>query len=170
LSYEYQTSNHHREANIISSLKGRYHTYKSTHYELILPYYYYYNYTTLYYSILLILLHYSNYTILTSNDQWHLATGPVAAPTAAVAAAAPAAAVVVALAAAAAAPTATVTVATAFVVVVVIVVILAIAAAVLLERVLLIRGVLRLIRALEPGALDGPDVRLDLRREPLGVV
>jgi hypothetical protein len=32
---------------MISSLKGRYHTYKSTHYELILPYYYYY--ITLYY-------------------------------------------------------------------------------------------------------------------------
>ncbi len=37
-------------------------------------------------------------------------------------------------------------------------------------RVLLVRGVLRLIRALEPGALDGPDVSLDLRRKPLGVV
>jgi hypothetical protein len=49
----------------------------------------------------------------------------------------------------------------------------AIAAAALLRRVrgvLLVRGVLRLIRALEPGALDGPDVGLDLRDNPLGVV
>jgi hypothetical protein len=48
-----------------------------------------------------------------------------------------------------------------------------IAAAVLLGRVrgfLLIRGVLRLIRALEPRALDGPDVGPDLRGNPLGVV
>jgi hypothetical protein len=56
------------------------------------------------------------------------------------------------------------------VVVVVVVVVLAIATAVLLGRVLLVRGVLRLIRALEPGALDGPDVSPDLRRKPLGVV
>jgi hypothetical protein len=101
-------------------------------------------------------------------DQWHLATGPVAA-SAAAAAAAPAAAAVAILAAAAAAPAAavTVTAATAFVVVVVVI---TVAATVLHGRVLLIRGVLRLIRALEPGALDGPDVRPDLRREPLGVV
>jgi hypothetical protein len=49
----------------------------------------------------------------------------------------------------------------------------AIAAAALLRRVqgvLLVRGVLRLIRALEPGALDGPDVGPDLRGNPLGVV
>jgi hypothetical protein len=45
-----------------------------------------------------------------------------------------------------------------------------IAATVLLGRVLLVRGVLRLIRALEPRALDGPDVSPDLRRKPLGVV
>jgi hypothetical protein len=89
---------------------------------------------------------------------------PVAAPAAAATAAtAPAAAAVTVLAAAAATPAAavTVTAATAFVAV------LVLAATV---RVLLIRGVLRLIRALEPGALDGPDVRPDLRREPLGVV
>ena len=42
-----------------------------------------------------------------------------------------------------------------------------IAAAVLLGRV---RGVLRLIRAFEPGALDGPDVGPDLRGNPLGVI
>jgi hypothetical protein len=132
------------------------------------------HYTTLHYQIL---LHYSNYTILTSKDQWHLATGPVAAaaaaaPVAAPAAAAtaadaPAAAAVTILAAAAAAPAAavTVTAATAFVVVIVVAV-LAVAATV---RVLIL-GVLRLIRALEPEALDGPDVCPDLRREPLGVV
>jgi hypothetical protein len=48
-----------------------------------------------------------------------------------------------------------------------------VAAAVLLGQVrgvLLIRGVLRLIRTLEPGALDGPDVGPDLRGNPLGVV
>jgi hypothetical protein len=47
-------------------IKGSNRTYKSTHYELILPYYYYcyyyyyyyYYYATLYYSTLLILLHY----------------------------------------------------------------------------------------------------------------
>jgi hypothetical protein len=43
-------------------IKGSNSTYKSTHYELILPYYYYYYYATLYYSTLLILLHY--FTIL----------------------------------------------------------------------------------------------------------
>jgi hypothetical protein len=42
-----------------------------------------------------------------------------------------------------------------------------IAVVVLLGRV---RGVLRLIQALEPGALDGPDVGLDLCGNPLGVV
>jgi hypothetical protein len=48
----------------------------------------------------------------------------------------------------------------------------AIAAAALLGRVrgVLVRGVLRLIRALEPGALDGPDVGLDLCGNPLGIV
>jgi hypothetical protein len=65
------------------------------------------------------------------------------------------------------APAAAITVTIAIVVVIVVVVVLVIATAV---RVLLIRGVLRLIRALEPRALDGPDVRPDLRREPLGVV
>jgi hypothetical protein len=48
-----------------------------------------------------------------------------------------------------------------------------VAASVLLGRVrgvLLIRGVLRLIRAFEPRALDGPNVGLDLRDNPLGVV
>jgi hypothetical protein len=45
-------------------IKGSNNTYKSTHYELILPYcyyyyyYYYYYYATLYYFTLLILLHY----------------------------------------------------------------------------------------------------------------
>ena len=40
-------------------IKGNNSTYKSTHYELILPYcYYYYYYATLYYSTLLILIHY----------------------------------------------------------------------------------------------------------------
>jgi hypothetical protein len=137
---------------------------------------YYYYYTTLYYSTLL--LHYSNYTILISKDQWRLATGlaaaaTAAAPGAALAAAATAAAPGAARAAAAsgaalapvaAAAAAAVTIAVAIVVVVV--VILALAAV----RVLLLRGELRLIRALEPGALDGPDVRLDFRGNPLGVV
>jgi hypothetical protein len=36
-------------------IKGSNNTYKSTHYELILPYYYYY--ATLYYFTLLLLLH-----------------------------------------------------------------------------------------------------------------
>jgi hypothetical protein len=60
-------SNHHREANIISSLKVRYHTYKSTHYELILPYYYCYitlHYYYYYYTILLYTTKYY-YIILT---------------------------------------------------------------------------------------------------------
>jgi hypothetical protein len=110
---------------------------------------------------------------VTSKDQWHLATGPVAASAAPVAA--PAAATVTILAAAVAAPAAavtviaTVTVIAATTSVVVVVVVVAIAATAL-GRVLLVRGVLRLIRALEPGALDGPDVSLDFRRKPLGVV
>jgi hypothetical protein len=81
---------------------------------------------------------------------------------------------VVALAAAVAAPAAAIT---AIVVVVtvasVVVVVPAIAAATLLgrvRRVLLVRGVLRLIRSLEPRALDGPDISPDLRGKPLGVV
>ena len=53
----------HREGNIISSLKGRYRTYKSTHYELILPYYYYY-YITLYY-------YYYYYTILLYTTKYY---------------------------------------------------------------------------------------------------
>jgi hypothetical protein len=65
-----------------------------------------------------------------------------------------------------AAPAAAVTVVAAVASVVVVVVTFA----VLLERVLLVRGVLRLIRALEPGALDGPDVSPDLRDNPLRVV
>jgi hypothetical protein len=55
----------------------------------------------------------------------------------------------------------------------VVVAITTVAAAVLLGRVrgvLLIRGVLRLIRAFEPGAFDGTDVGPDLRGNPLGVV
>jgi ABC-type phosphate/phosphonate transport system permease subunit len=55
----------------------------------------------------------------------------------------------------------------------VVVAVTAIAAATLLGRVrgvLLVRGVLRLIRALEPGALDGPDLGPHLCGEPLGVV
>jgi hypothetical protein len=48
-----------------SSFKGSDNIYKSTHYELILPYfYYYYYYTTLYYSTLLILLHYLTILLL----------------------------------------------------------------------------------------------------------
>jgi hypothetical protein len=73
------------------------------------------------------------------------------------------AAVVTALAAAAAA----VTVAS------VVVAVTVVAADALLRRVegiLLVRGVLRLIRALEPGTLDGPDVGSYLRGDPLGVV
>jgi hypothetical protein len=76
----------------------------------------------------------------------------------------------VALATAVTAPAA---VAAAITVASVIAAITAIAAAVLLGRVrgvLLIRGLLRLIRALEPGALDGPDVGPDLRNNPLRVV
>jgi hypothetical protein len=120
---------------------------------LVLPYYY----STL-------LLHYSNYTILISKNQWRLATGLAAAASgAARAAAAPGAT----LAAAAPATAAAVAIAVATVVVVVVVVVILALAAV---RVLLVRGELRLIRALEPGALDGPDVRLDLRGNPLGVV
>jgi hypothetical protein len=134
---------------------------------LILPYYYYYYnyyyYTTLYYSTLLNTTTLFHYTILTSKDQWHLATGPVAALAAAATVAAPAAAAVATLAAA-------VTVIAAIASVVVIVVVFAIAATVLLGRVLLVRGVLRLIRAFEPKALDGPDVSPDLRDNPLGVV
>jgi hypothetical protein len=108
---------------------------------------------------------------VTSKDQWHLATGPVAASAAPVAA--PAAATVTILAAAVAAPAAAVTVIATVTVIAattsVVVVVVAIAATAL-GRVLLVRGVLRLIRALEPGALDGPDVSLDFRRKPLGVV
>jgi fatty acid desaturase len=126
-------------------IKGSNRTYKSTHYELILPYCYYY------------------YTIITSKDQWHLATGLVAALAVAAAVAAPAAAAVATLAIAVAAPAAAVIAAVASVVVVVTI-------AVLLGRVLLVRGVLRLIQALEPGALDGPDVSPDLRGNPLRVV
>jgi hypothetical protein len=77
---------------------------------------------------------------------------------------------VTALAAAVAASAAAIT---AIVVVVtvasVVVIVPAIAAAALLgrvRRVLLVRGVLRLIRALEPGALDSPDISPDLRGKP----
>jgi hypothetical protein len=77
---------------------------------------------------------------------------------------------VAALAAAVAAPAAVVA---AITVAPVVAAITTIAAAVLLGRVrgvLLVRGVLRLIRAFELGALNGPDVGLDLRGNPLGVV
>jgi hypothetical protein len=121
------------------------------------------HYTTLrYYYIIL--------TILISKDQWRLATGPAAAALAAAAsgAAHAAAALGATLAAAASAAVAAITVAVATVVVVaVVVVVIFVLAAV---RVLLVRGEPRLIRALEPGALDGPDVRPDLRRKPLRVV
>jgi hypothetical protein len=138
-------------------IKGSNRTYKSTHYELILPYcYYYYYYTTLYYSTLLNTATLFHYTILISKDQWHLATGLVAAL---------AAAAVATLAVAVAAPAAAATV-----IAVVASVIVVVTIAVLLGRALLVRGVLRLIRALEPGALDGPDVSLDLRGNPLRVV
>jgi hypothetical protein len=141
---------------------------------LILPYcycyYYYYYYATLFYSTLLNTTTLFHYTILTSKDQWHLATGLVAALAATAAVAAPAAAAVATLAAAIAAPAAAVTVIAAVASVVVVVVVFAIAAPVLLGRVLLVRGVLRLIRALEPGALDSPDISPDLRGKPLGVV
>jgi hypothetical protein len=95
-----------------------------------------------------------------SSEGWRLCLRPNSCPAAAAA--------VAILAAAAAAPAAavTVTAATAFVVIVVVVVVLT----VLLGRVLLIRGVLRLIRALEPRALDDPDVSPDLRSEPMRVV
>jgi hypothetical protein len=53
---------------------------------------------------------------------------------------------------------------------VVVVVVIVVTFVVLLGRVLLVRGVLRLIRALEPGALDGPDVSPDFRGNPLRVV
>ena len=160
-------------------IKGSKSTYKSTHYELILPYcYYYYYYATLYYSTLLNTTTLFHYTILTSKDQWHLATGLVAALAAAAAVAAPAAAAVATLAVVAAAvatlavavaaPAAAVTVIA--VVASIVVVVVVVTFVVLLGRVLLVRGVLRLIRALEPGALDGPDISLDLRGKPLGVV
>ena len=126
-----------------------------------------------FYSTLLLLLNYTKYyyiilTILISKDQWRLATGPAATALAAAAsgAAHAAAALGAALAAAASAAVAAITVAVATVVVVVVVVIIALAAV----RVLLVRGELRLIRALEPGALNGPDVRPDLRGNPLRVV
>ena len=62
ISFTNKQDNHHRETNTITSLRGIYHAYKSTLYELILPYYYYYitlhycyyYYTTLYYSTLVI--------------------------------------------------------------------------------------------------------------------
>jgi hypothetical protein len=162
-------------------IKGSYNTYKSTHYELILPYcyYYYHYYATLYYSTLLNTTTLFHYTILTSKDQWHLATGLVAAFAAAAAVAAPAAAAVAApaattvatLAATVAAPAAAVTATAAITIIAaiasVVVVVVVFAATVLLGRVLLVRGVLRLIRALEPGALDGPDISPDLRGRPL---
>jgi hypothetical protein len=115
------------------------------------------HYTTNYYYIipliLLLLLIYTNI-----KNQWHLATGLVAAPAAALAAA-------TAVAAA--------TFAAAVTTLVVVVAVTAIAVAALFGRVrgvLLVRGVLRLIRALEPGALDGPDVSPYLCGDPLGVV
>jgi hypothetical protein len=93
---------------------------------------------------------------------------PCAALAAAAVVAAPAATAVATLAVAVAAPAVAVTVVAAISSVVVVVVVVTIA--VLLGRVLLVRGVLRLIRALEPGALDGPDVSPDLRGNPLRVV
>ena len=67
-----------------------------------------------------------------------------------------------------AAATAAVTIAS----VVVVVTAIAVAAALLgrVRGVLLVRRVFRLIRALEPDALDGPDVGPHLCGEPLGVV
>ena len=53
ISLTNKQDNHQGEANTITSLKGRYHAYKSTLYELILPYYYYYI------TLLLLLLHYT---------------------------------------------------------------------------------------------------------------
>jgi hypothetical protein len=113
------------------------------------------HYTTLHYYYIIL-------TILISKDQWRLATGPAAAALAATTSGAAQAAVALgaALVAAASAAVAAITV----VVAVVVVVIFVLAAV----RVLLVRGKPRLIRALEPGALDGPDVRPDLRRKPLG--
>jgi hypothetical protein len=62
ISFTNEQDNHQGETGIITSLRGRYHAYKSTLYELILLYYYYYitlhycyyYYTTLYYSTLVI--------------------------------------------------------------------------------------------------------------------
>jgi hypothetical protein len=53
INFTNEQDNHQGETNIIPSLKGREHTYKSTLYELILPYYYYYI------TLLLLLLHYT---------------------------------------------------------------------------------------------------------------
>jgi hypothetical protein len=107
------------------------------------------HYTTNYYYIiplililLLLLLIYTN--IL---SQWRFATGPAAAVAALVVALA-----VVALAVAS---------------------VVAVTVAPLLGRVrgvLLVQGDLRLIRALEPGALDGPDICPHLGGDPLGIV
>jgi hypothetical protein len=55
ISFTNEQDNHQGEANTITSLKGRYHAYKSTLYELILPYYYYYITLHYYYIILTIL-------------------------------------------------------------------------------------------------------------------
>jgi hypothetical protein len=79
----------------------------------------------------------------------------------------------VAAATLATAVTALAAVATAVTVAPVVIAVTAIAAAALLGRVrgvLLVRGELRLIRGLEPGALDDPDVGPYLRGDPLGVV
>jgi hypothetical protein len=108
-------------------------------------------------------------------NQWRFATGLVAA---AVALAAAAAAITLATVALAVAVAITAAVASIAVVVVVAVtsiaaVFVAVTAALLLGRVrgvLLVREDLRLIRAFEPRALDGPDVRPHLVSDPLGIV
>jgi hypothetical protein len=77
--------------------------------------------------------------------------------------------VVVALAATLAAIAVTITVAS----IVSVALVVAVTASLLLGRVrgvLLVRGDLRLIRALEPGALDDPDVCPHLGGDPLGIV
>jgi hypothetical protein len=95
----------------------------------------------------------------------HLATGLVAAL-----AAAPAAALAVVATVAAATLAAAVTAAVAVASIAVTAIAVATALLGCVRGVLLVRGVLRLIRACESGALDGPDVSPDLRGNPLGVV
>jgi hypothetical protein len=99
-------------------------------------------------------------------SQWRFATGLAAAAVTLAAATVALAAVAIALVIAIASTAAVASIAAVTLVV-------AVTTAPLLGRVggvLLIRGDLRLIRALEPGALDDPDLRPHLGSDPLGIV